>query len=218
MNLDSRGLLWVASVVASILVIPYSVHFLRQMRGKPSLESLQPQIAEGVAEGAILSMLMIALGLACGKSVGLDWPPLDGWDKGPDNRRRMRAALKLAVILSVVAVGFDVALGYVIHDRHHLEGHFAATRCRLGLGHPSLPLIEAALIVPRPLPWRSGNSPSSTARSIRALCALRLNRIRSFGMNLHPLPRSDTCVGPAGRLSRSASTTRSALDKRLADD
>ncbi len=61
-------LLWVASVVASILVIPYSVHFLRQMRGKPSL---------------------------------------------------------------------------------------------------------------------------STARSIRALCPLRLNRIRSFGRNLHPLPRSD---------------------------
>jgi len=107
-------LLWLASVAASALAIPYSVAFLTQTGDKPSLESLRPQIAAGEAETAIVSWLMISLGLACGRSVGLDWPPLDGWGKGPDNGRRMRSALKLAVILSVVAVGFDVVLGRVI--------------------------------------------------------------------------------------------------------
>jgi len=107
-------LLWLACVAASVLTIPYSVAFLKQTGDKPGFESLRPQIAEGLAETAILSMLMIGLGLACGKSVGLDWPPLYGWGKGLENRRRMRSAIKLAVILSVVAVGFDVILSYLI--------------------------------------------------------------------------------------------------------
>ena len=85
-------LLWLASVAASALTIPYSIAFLRQTGDKPSLESLRSQIAEGQAETAILSMLLIALGLACGKSVGLGWPPLLGWGKGPENSRQMRSA------------------------------------------------------------------------------------------------------------------------------
>lgn len=107
-------LLWLASVVASALTIPYSVAILTQMGAKPSVESLRPQIPEGEAQTAIFSMLMIALGLACGQSVGLDWPPLYGWGKGPDSGRRMLAALKLAVILSVVAGGFNVVLSFVM--------------------------------------------------------------------------------------------------------
>jgi hypothetical protein len=106
--------LWLASVLASILVIPYSIAIVRQSPDKPSVESLWPMMAEGIAETAIFSMLMIAMGLACGKSVGLDWPPLIGWGKGPDNRLRMRSALKTAVILSIVAATFDVVLGYGI--------------------------------------------------------------------------------------------------------
>jgi membrane protease YdiL (CAAX protease family) len=114
-------LLWLASVVASVLVIPYTISILSQIGNKPSMESLRPQIAESLAETAILAVLMIALGLACGKSVGLVWPPLDGWGKGPDNRRRMRSAVKLAVILSVAAAGFDLVLNYVIQQWGDLD-------------------------------------------------------------------------------------------------
>jgi hypothetical protein len=114
-------LLWLVSIVASILVIPYSIAILRQLRDKPGIESLRPMIAEGEAETAIFSMLMIAIGLSGGKSVGLVWPPLDGWGNGPDNLLRMRSALKLAVILGVVAAGFDTALGYIMQSWGKIE-------------------------------------------------------------------------------------------------
>jgi len=107
-------LLWLACVVASVLIVPYSVAFLRQTADKPSIENLRVQVAGGLAEEAFLSMLLIALGLACGKSIGLGWPPLSGWGKGPDDRLRMRSALTLALILAVVAAGFDTILGYII--------------------------------------------------------------------------------------------------------
>jgi membrane protease YdiL (CAAX protease family) len=117
LNLRARvygQLLWIASVVASVLVIPYTIAVLRQAPDKPSVESLKPMLAEGLAESAILSMLLIALGLKCGPSVGLGWPPLDGWGAGPENRKRMRSALKIAVILGVVAATFDVTLSWVM--------------------------------------------------------------------------------------------------------
>jgi hypothetical protein len=107
-------LLWLACVVASILVTPYEIAFLKQTGDKPTVESLWPRIAEGLAETALVSMLIIALGLACGKSVGLGWPPLDGWGNGPENRLRRRAALKLALILAVAAAGFDVILSVIV--------------------------------------------------------------------------------------------------------
>jgi membrane protease YdiL (CAAX protease family) len=107
-------LLWLASVAASALTIPYTVAFLRQTGDKPGLENLRSQIAAGQAETAIFSMLLIALGLACGKSVGLGWPPLLGWGKGPENSRQMRGALMTAVDLSVVAAVFDFVFMYVI--------------------------------------------------------------------------------------------------------
>ncbi len=106
--------LWIASVLASVLVIPYSIAILRQAPDRPSVESLRPMLAEGLAESAILSMLLIALGLKCGQSVGLGWPPLDGWGAGPENRKRMRSAFKIALILGVVAAIFDSALSFLM--------------------------------------------------------------------------------------------------------
>jgi hypothetical protein len=103
--------LWLASVVASVLVMPYSIAVLRQAKEVKLPPEMIPAVmmAEFVIE-AILSLLMIWLGLGLGRSIGLIWPPLEGWGGGTDGRRRMWQAVLSAGLLGLVSAGLILGL------------------------------------------------------------------------------------------------------------
>jgi membrane protease YdiL (CAAX protease family) len=55
------------------------------------------------------SFAMIALGLGVGWSMGLVWPPLDGWDATTDRSKRMQRALVLAIAWGIILGGLFMA-------------------------------------------------------------------------------------------------------------
>ncbi len=100
-----------ASVVGCVLVVPFSAAILRQMKNQPQIVlDLMPVIMViqvGIESG--LSFAMIALGLGLGWSMGLVWPPLDGWDDTTDRAKRMRSALLLATASGIILGGLFMA-------------------------------------------------------------------------------------------------------------
>jgi hypothetical protein len=105
--------LTLVSIVGCILVVPFTADLLAQTDAQPLVKALLPLIMtiEVVIE-SVLSFLMILLGLGLGRSLGLVWPPLDGWDSGTERGRRFRGALVLATALGVGAAALIWALGY----------------------------------------------------------------------------------------------------------
>jgi Type II CAAX prenyl endopeptidase Rce1-like len=103
------------SIVGCILVVPFSADLLGQTETQPFVKALMPIIMtiEVVIE-SVLSLLMILLGLGLGRSLGLVWPPLDGWDSGTDRSRRFRWALVLATVLGVISGAAIIGLGHAM--------------------------------------------------------------------------------------------------------
>jgi hypothetical protein len=103
-----------ASIVGCILVVPFSATLLKQMKGQPQIVlDLMPLVmAIQVFVEIGLSILTIALGLGLGRSLGLVWPPLDGWNAGPERVNRMRAALVLSTGLGVILAAVFIGLAH----------------------------------------------------------------------------------------------------------
>jgi membrane protease YdiL (CAAX protease family) len=108
------GVLTVASIIGCILVVPFTAALMKQMKELPQIviDAMPLVMAVQVVIESVLSMLMIALGLGLGRSLGLVWPPLDGWDAGPDRAQRMRSAILLATGLGIIAAALMLGLGY----------------------------------------------------------------------------------------------------------
>jgi membrane protease YdiL (CAAX protease family) len=109
------AMLLFASLVASVLVLPFTAALLVQTESGKIPAVLIPVVLtiQVVVEG-VFSVLMILLGLGLGRSLGLVWPPLDGWDAGPDRGRRVRSALVVATALGVVSGGLIQGLGHAM--------------------------------------------------------------------------------------------------------
>jgi membrane protease YdiL (CAAX protease family) len=115
--------LMLASAVATVLTIPYDTERDARNREpavrvvwKPSefavlIESEPNTEYRGlvyvvlvVVAGSILAFPAILLGLKLGRPLGLAWPPIAGWDAGPDRFRRMGSTLLLASALGAASV------------------------------------------------------------------------------------------------------------------
>jgi membrane protease YdiL (CAAX protease family) len=108
--------LTLVSIVGCILVVPFTADLLAQVQTEPLVKALMPLImAIQVIFESVLSFLMILLGLGLGRSLGLVWPPLDGWDSGTERGRRFRSALVLATALGLVSAAIIVGLSHGIN-------------------------------------------------------------------------------------------------------
>jgi Type II CAAX prenyl endopeptidase Rce1-like len=100
-----------ASIAGSLLLVPFSAALMKQMKNQPQIVlDLMPVIMViEVGIEAVFSIAMVALGLGMGRSLGLVWPPLEGWDNSTGRAKRMRSALLLAtasgIILAALFVG-----------------------------------------------------------------------------------------------------------------
>jgi hypothetical protein len=105
--------LTLASILGSVLVVPFTADLLAQMPNQPFAHTLMPLIMTiQVMFESVLSFLMILLGLGLGRSLGLVWPPLVGWDSGTERGRRVRNTLILATALGVLSAAVIVGLSY----------------------------------------------------------------------------------------------------------
>jgi membrane protease YdiL (CAAX protease family) len=107
--------LFLASLAASVLVLPYTVDLLKQSKTARVPEAAMPVVMMiSVVLEAIGSLTAIVLGLGLGRTIGLTWPPLDGWDAGSDRGRRVRSALLSATVLGVISAGVIEGLGFAL--------------------------------------------------------------------------------------------------------
>jgi Type II CAAX prenyl endopeptidase Rce1-like len=105
--------LTLVSIVGCILVVPFTADLLAQTETQPIVKAVLPLIMTiEVFIESVISFLMILLGLGLGRSLGLAWPPLEGWDSDAERGRRIRAALVLATGLGVLSAGVIWGLGY----------------------------------------------------------------------------------------------------------
>jgi membrane protease YdiL (CAAX protease family) len=119
------AVLMFASLVASVLVLPFTAALLIQTESGRIPAVLMPVVlAISVVVEGVLSFLMILLGLGVGRSLGLVWPPLDGWDAGPERGRGLRSALVVATALGVVSGGLIQGLAHamaaLVNSDHHI--------------------------------------------------------------------------------------------------
>ena len=93
-----------ASVAGCVLVVPFTQALLMQMKNQPQivLDMMPLVMTIQVLIESALSIMMIALGLGLGWSLGVVWPPLDGWGAGAEGAKRMRAALSLSAGMGIV--------------------------------------------------------------------------------------------------------------------
>jgi membrane protease YdiL (CAAX protease family) len=103
-------LLWIASVLATIALLPYLLELQSGSLAQLNLSiSLPALIGLQVAQSAILSALMIFGGMFFASRVGLGTPILDSVTRRKTVADRIRAILPLSIILGVV--GTLIVLG-----------------------------------------------------------------------------------------------------------
>ena len=102
-NWKAFFLLWIAAVLATLLVLPYALEIqsaaidLTQL-GLP----LSAIVAIQTVQAAILFAIMIFLGLLLAGRAGLGTPILDAMTRGESVADRVRAILPISIILGVV--------------------------------------------------------------------------------------------------------------------
>lgn len=97
-------ILWLASIVATLLVLPYSLELQSSAIDLSQLGIPLPAlIALQTAQNAILLAVIIFLGMLLAKRIGLDTPILEAMTRGESISDRVRAILPLSIILGVVA-------------------------------------------------------------------------------------------------------------------
>ncbi len=88
------GVLWTLSLLGSILVIPYSLALLKQVKNLNLAPELLPfALGVGVVAEVLISTVAIAIGLGLGPKVNLGWPPIDGWGEGSDRPGSLAKAM-----------------------------------------------------------------------------------------------------------------------------
>jgi len=97
------ALLFVASLMASAVMVPFSVSLIKQMRAPRIPVNILPQIfvLTLLIEG-VFSAVTIALGLWLGGRVGLGVPLLRDWLNGdPESAKQIRSSLGLGIVMGL---------------------------------------------------------------------------------------------------------------------
>ena len=116
--LSSRSILtlFFASVLGSLLVVPYSMALLRQTKGLALAEGGLPMVmAVSVIFEVGLSAISLILGLRLGPRAGLGTPLLVGVESVPPDRSRTRRAIVLSVILGIMSAAAIIASAEGLH-------------------------------------------------------------------------------------------------------
>ena len=108
-------ILWIASILATVAVVPYSLEMQMSTLSRAQLPLPLPMIIViSMVQNAILFAIMIFLGLLLAGRVGLGAPIVEAATRGERVADRVRAILPLSIILGVIAgaliVGLDVLI------------------------------------------------------------------------------------------------------------
>lgn len=101
--------LLLASIAASVMVVPFSLALLRQEKTHQIPEAMLPIVLgmEVLIETALAAVaIVVGLRLGVVGRVGLGWPPIAGWDDpagSPERARRLRAAVAWALVMAAAS-------------------------------------------------------------------------------------------------------------------
>lgn len=116
--LSSRAVLPLlfASIIGSLLVVPYSIALLKQTKGLVIPEGGLPMVmAASVIFEVGLSAVSIILGLKLGPRAGLGTPLLVGVERHFPDRTRTRRAIVLAVVFGIASAAAIIASAEGLH-------------------------------------------------------------------------------------------------------
>lgn len=115
MNWKVFFILWIAAILSTIAVVPYSLEL--QSAALTSLElplSLPALIALQTVQNAILFAIMILIGMLLANRVGLGTPILDAVTHGEPVADRIRTLLPLSVLLGVIGTLIVLGLEFFV--------------------------------------------------------------------------------------------------------
>src|SRR5512140_374524 len=95
-------ILWIASILATIAVLPYALGMQSSVLQNPNLPPLPVLIGAAILQTAGMFAIAIFGGMFFASRVGLDTPILDAATRGESVTDRIRAILPLSIILGVI--------------------------------------------------------------------------------------------------------------------
>ncbi len=111
-------LLWIASILATLLVLPYAMELQSSAIDLSKIDIPLPAlIAIQTVQLAVVFAIIIFAGMLLAKRVGLQIPILELWTRGESIADKVRAILPLSIILGVVATLMMLALEFLYFQR-----------------------------------------------------------------------------------------------------
>lgn len=130
--------LWIAAILATIAVLPYSMELQSSALNATNLPLPLPLIiAIQVLQSAILFALAIFGGLFFASRLGLGAPIIDAATRGEPVSDRLRAILPLSIVLGVVVTVVALALEFFIFQPALLNELGGATILNLQTSQPA---------------------------------------------------------------------------------
>ncbi len=105
-------ILWIASILATIAVLPYALEFQSSALQNLKLPPLWILIVTALLQTAVMFAIAIFAGMFFASRVGLDTPILDTATRGESIVERVRAILPLSIILGVAGTLVLLALEF----------------------------------------------------------------------------------------------------------
>jgi hypothetical protein len=132
-------ILWIASILATLLVLPYSMEMQSSAIDLSKIGLPLPAlIAIQTVQNAILLAIMIFVGMLLAKRVGLGTPILDALTRGESVVDKVRAVLPLSIVLGVIATLIMLGLEFFYFQPAMMnELGDTATALNLQTGQPA---------------------------------------------------------------------------------
>lgn len=104
-------ILWIAAILATIAVIPYTLELQSSVLASLSI-SLPALVAAQLAQSAVLFAVMISVGMLLARRVGLGAPIVEAATRGEPITDRMRSILPVSILIGImgalVIIGLEV--------------------------------------------------------------------------------------------------------------
>lgn len=132
-------ILWIASIIATLLVLPYSMEMQSSAIDLSTIGMPLPVlIAIQTVQNAILLAIIIFLGMLLAKRVGLETPILEALTRGESIADKFRALLPLSITLGIVSTALVLGLE-IFYFQPAMLNEFGETAAALNLetGQPA---------------------------------------------------------------------------------
>lgn len=107
-------LLWIASILATLLVLPYAMELQSSAIDLSKIDIPLPAlIAIQTLQISVVFAIIIFAGMLLAKRVGLEAPILESWTRGESIADNVRAILPPSIILGVIATLIMLALEFL---------------------------------------------------------------------------------------------------------